>query len=97
MHHVERMQLGWLRDGRLPGLKLIGTLSPGKPLEWVSAAVPAVTRAAVGAGHWAPGAGGGPWQRGQALLGTPTSFIDGVVHRGGYDPAALLTALARWR
>jgi protein-disulfide isomerase len=26
--------------------------------------------------------------------GTPTLFIDGVVHRGGYDPAALLQALA---
>ena len=31
------------------------------------------------------------------LLGTPTLFIDGVVHRGGYDPPALLAALARWR
>jgi len=29
------------------------------------------------------------------VLGTPTLFIDGVVHRGGYDPAALLAALAR--
>jgi protein-disulfide isomerase len=28
------------------------------------------------------------------VLGIPTLFIDGVVHRGGYDPAALLTALA---
>jgi protein-disulfide isomerase len=28
------------------------------------------------------------------VLGTPTLFIDGVVHRGGYDPPALLTALA---
>ena len=28
------------------------------------------------------------------VLGTPTLFIDGVVHRGGYDPAALLAALA---
>ena len=28
------------------------------------------------------------------LLGTPTLFIDGVVYRGRYDPAALLTALA---
>jgi protein-disulfide isomerase len=26
--------------------------------------------------------------------GTPTLFIDGVVHRGGYDPPALLAALA---
>jgi protein-disulfide isomerase len=31
------------------------------------------------------------------VLGTPTLFIDGVVHRGGYDPLALLAALARWR
>jgi protein-disulfide isomerase len=29
------------------------------------------------------------------VLGTPTLFIDGVVHRGGYDVAALLEALAR--
>jgi protein-disulfide isomerase len=29
------------------------------------------------------------------LRGTPTLFIDGVVHRGGYDVAALLEALAR--
>jgi protein-disulfide isomerase len=28
------------------------------------------------------------------VLGTPTLFIDGIVHRGGYDPAALLAALA---
>jgi protein-disulfide isomerase len=28
------------------------------------------------------------------VLGTPTLFIDGVVHRGGYDAAALLEALA---
>jgi protein-disulfide isomerase len=28
------------------------------------------------------------------VLGTPTLFIDGAVHRGGYDPPALLTALA---
>ena len=27
--------------------------------------------------------------------GTPTLFIDGVVHRGDYEPAALLEALAR--
>ena len=27
------------------------------------------------------------------VLGTPTLFIDGVVHRGGYDPPTLLTAL----
>jgi hypothetical protein len=26
--------------------------------------------------------------------GTPTLFIDGLVHRGGYDPPALLAALA---
>jgi protein-disulfide isomerase len=31
------------------------------------------------------------------VLGTPTLFIDGVVHRGGYDPPALLAALARCR
>ena len=29
------------------------------------------------------------------VLGTPSLFIDGVVHRGGYDAAALLEALAR--
>jgi protein-disulfide isomerase len=29
------------------------------------------------------------------VLGTPTLFIDGAVHRGGYDPATLLAALAR--
>ena len=28
------------------------------------------------------------------VLGTPTLFIDGVVHRGGYNPPALLAALA---
>ena len=28
------------------------------------------------------------------VLGTPTLFIDGVVHRGGYDAATLLEALA---
>jgi protein-disulfide isomerase len=28
------------------------------------------------------------------VLGTPTLFIDGVLHRGGYDPPALLAALA---
>ena len=28
------------------------------------------------------------------VLGTPTLFIDGVVYRGGYDPPALLAALA---
>src|SRR5215470_10413260 len=27
------------------------------------------------------------------VLGTPTLFINGVVHRGGYDPPALLAAL----
>ena len=27
--------------------------------------------------------------------GTPTLFIDGMVHRGGYDPPALLAALTR--
>jgi glutaredoxin len=27
------------------------------------------------------------------VLGTPTLFIDGIVHRGGYDPSALLAAL----
>ena len=31
------------------------------------------------------------------VLGTPTLFIDGMVHRGGYNPPALLTALTRWR
>ena len=29
------------------------------------------------------------------VLGPPALFIDGVVHRGGYDAAALLEALAR--
>jgi protein-disulfide isomerase len=29
------------------------------------------------------------------VRGTPTLFIDGAVHRGGYDAATLLTALAR--
>lgn len=29
------------------------------------------------------------------VRGTPTLFIDGVVHRGAYDAAALLEALAR--
>ena len=29
------------------------------------------------------------------VLGTPTLFIDGIVHRGGYDPATLLALLAR--
>ena len=28
------------------------------------------------------------------VLGTPTLFIDGVAHRGGYDPPTLLAALA---
>jgi protein-disulfide isomerase len=28
------------------------------------------------------------------VLGTPTLFIDGVVHRGGYDPPTLHTVLA---
>ncbi len=28
------------------------------------------------------------------VLGTPTLFIDGIVHRGGYDPPAVLAALA---
>jgi protein-disulfide isomerase len=29
------------------------------------------------------------------VLGTPTLFIDGVVHRGSYDPATLIMTLAR--
>ena len=29
------------------------------------------------------------------VLGTPTLFIDGVVHRGGDETAVLLEALAR--
>ena len=29
------------------------------------------------------------------VRGTPTLFIDGVVHRGGYDEATLLEAVAR--
>lgn len=29
------------------------------------------------------------------VLATPTLFIDGVVHRGGYDAATLLEALAQ--
>ena len=28
------------------------------------------------------------------VVGTPTLFIDGVVHRGGYDPPTLLAALS---
>jgi Na+:H+ antiporter, NhaA family len=28
------------------------------------------------------------------VLGTPTLFIDGIVHRRGYDPPTLLAALA---
>ena len=28
------------------------------------------------------------------VFGTPTLFLDGVLHRGGYDPPALLAALA---
>jgi protein-disulfide isomerase len=28
------------------------------------------------------------------VLGTPALFIDGAVHRAGYDPPALLAALA---
>ena len=35
---------------------------------------------------------GGGLASGQ-VVGTPTLFIDGVVHRGGYDPPALLAAL----
>jgi protein-disulfide isomerase len=31
------------------------------------------------------------------VMGTPTLFVDGAVHRGGYDAAALLSALARVR
>src|SRR3984885_12167986 len=31
------------------------------------------------------------------VLGTPTLFVDGVVYRGGYDPPALLAALATTR
>lgn len=45
------------------------------------------------------GRGGRFWDMHELLasdqvLGTPTLFIDGVVHRGGYDPPALLAALA---
>jgi protein-disulfide isomerase len=29
------------------------------------------------------------------VMGTPTLFIDGAVHRGGYDAATLLEALSR--
>jgi predicted DsbA family dithiol-disulfide isomerase len=29
------------------------------------------------------------------VRGTPSLFIDGVVHRGGYDAATLMEALAR--
>ena len=28
------------------------------------------------------------------MAGTPILFIDGIVHRGGYDPPTLLAALA---
>jgi hypothetical protein len=41
-----------LRVALLPALD---GARPSGTLEWVSAAVPAVTRAAVGAGHWASG------------------------------------------
>jgi hypothetical protein len=34
------------------------------------------------------------WASGE-VLGTPTLFIDGVVHRDSYGAAALLEALAR--
>ena len=34
------------------------------------------------------------WRRVQ-VQGTPTLFIDGVVHRGGYEAAALMEALTR--
>ena len=36
------------------------------------------------------------WPQGQ-VLGTPTLFIDSGVHRRGYDPPALLAALATSR
>ena len=36
-----------------------------------------------------------PEGRFRNMHGTPTLFIDGVVHRGGYDAATLLEALAR--
>src|SRR6185437_14327387 len=48
-------------DSRAPSPLLVAlrlTLDAARPsgtLEWVSAAVPAVTRAATGAGHWAAG------------------------------------------
>jgi predicted DsbA family dithiol-disulfide isomerase len=29
------------------------------------------------------------------VRGTPTLFVDGVVHQGGYDPATLLRTLSR--
>ncbi len=32
-------------------------------------------------------------QASRQVQGTPTLFIDGIVHRGGYDPPALLAAL----
>jgi protein-disulfide isomerase len=51
--------------------------------EWVSAAVANRIRRDVDSGL----------ASGQ-VLGTPTLFIDGVVHRGGYDQATLLAALA---
>jgi len=35
-----------------------------------------------------------PDRRAQPVLGTPTLFIDGILHRGGYDPPTLLAALA---
>ena len=43
-------------------------IRPSGTLGWVSAAAPVVTQAAVGGGHWAAGAGSGPWPGGQALL-----------------------------
>ena len=44
-----RRRCGWPFGSTLDGARPSGTL------EWVSPAVPAVTRAATGAGHWAAG------------------------------------------
>jgi len=50
-------------------------------------------RASIGGGPDPPGCRQRP-ASGQ-VLGTPTLFIDGVVHRAGYDPPTLLAAWPR--
>jgi hypothetical protein len=50
---------------------------------------PRTGRVDVSAGTWKSGMASGE------VRGTPTLFIDGAVHRGAYDAATLLEALAR--